>query len=168
VLTPQFDQLLRSAEGEFETAEGDTVWRLKLPARAMAESASPREAAALKSVMVLEDDPSILKVLLRILEREGFSVTPSTSNAEALAVIEGANFDLLIADAKLPDGDSSAVIRRFRERNASGRNLVCSGFIEGDGVLAEVESLGVAFLQKPFGQQRLLATLGALQAPRVS
>ena len=83
-------------------------------------------------------------------------------------VIESANFDLLIADAKLPDGDSSGVIRRFRERNATSRILVCSGFIEGDGVLAEVQSLGVAFLQKPFGQQRLLATLGALQAPKAS
>ena len=166
-LTPQFDQLLRSADGEFETAEGDTTWRLKLPVRAPA-SIAPLSASELKTVVVLEDDPSIRRVLLRILEREGYSVTPSACVAEALVVIESANFDLLIADAKLPDGDSSGVIRRFRERNATSRILVCSGFIEGDGVLAEVQSLGVAFLQKPFGQQRLLATLGALQAPKGS
>ncbi len=64
-------------------------------------------------VFVVENHPDTLKYLQMYLEMLGHNVTSAGTVAEALAVLPGADPDVLISDIGLPDGDGWELLRRL-------------------------------------------------------
>jgi CheY-like chemotaxis protein len=159
-LTPQLESMLASVDGILMAANG--TWSLAIPVATRQTELARETLPRPRTVLVVEDDRAIGSIMKRVLARSGFEVSVSETVADALQRVEGSPFDLLIADARLPDGDSSAVIRRFREQNEQATILVCSGYIDGDGLFEEVRRFDVGFLQKPFGPSELLRVIESL------
>ncbi|MFA5907779.1 MAG: response regulator [Vicinamibacterales bacterium] len=103
-----------------------------------------------KRVMVVDDDPLMVEVLLRILSHENFELLSANSGMEALERSSGQDLDLLITDFHMPGMTGPVVADRFRQRLPNLRVLYQTGFsdqlFEGRDELAE----GEAFLEKPF------------------
>ena len=70
------------------------------------------------SVIVVEDEQRVARVIVTILERAGYDVTVAASLAEALLALAGRSYDVLVADLILPDGDGLAFAEAFGTSHA--------------------------------------------------
>lgn len=137
-------------------------FRLRFPPAAPAktgESARPAPRGRDGRVLALDDEPDVLRLLVRMLQRTGLDVDPVSSVAEALSHLESEGYRLLVTDGVVPDGPVSMVIQRFRERNAGASVIVCSGYLEDSVVLEGISRNDIQFLQKPFSAEGLSAVV---------
>jgi len=78
---------------------------------------TPSSPSRRRTVIVVEDDHSLLSALVFSLEAEGFEVRPFTSAGPVLELPGEA--DCLIVDFKLPDLDGLSLVARLRERDVA-------------------------------------------------
>ncbi len=107
---------------------------------------------AVTKILVVEDEPPLLQLIEKYLQRLGFEVETHLNSLEALRSFEAApdQYGLVIADLGMPDMRGDALLTRMLEIRPGLRVLVCSGspfFIEN---LPASLQRQVAFLQKPF------------------
>jgi len=118
-------------------------------------------------ILLLEDEPFVLRAIQRVLRAAGHEVTSAvdgTGAEEALATV--GEFDLLFTDAVVPGTDTSSVIAQFRERHPRAPVLVCSGFVREELVRRGIRAGEFFFLKKPFEPGTLRAAVDeALGAP---
>lgn len=119
--------------------------------------AQGRLEGANQSVLFVDDDELVCATMSRALASAGYQVTSVSSVTDALNEISNTNFDILITDRGLPDGDPDKVMSRFKKMN-DGPVLLISGY-ETDDDLGE----RVGFLLKPFSPSTLLNRLDALR-----
>jgi CheY-like chemotaxis protein len=105
-----------------------------------------------KTVLVVDDDPMMLEVLSRVLQRENFDLIVAGGGPEALDKLQrhGGHLDLLITDFLMPGMHGRDLAERVRVRFPEVRVLYQTGF--SDMLfenLVELEE-GAAFLEKPF------------------
>ena len=120
---------------------------------------APRPAAAVTggTILVVEDDPQILRLLQRILARVGYEVTAVSSVGEARARLQASRYTLLVTDGQLPDGTAGDVLTAYREKHATGPAVVCTGFVNDDAVLARVrQDARTVLVHKPFATGALV------------
>jgi len=105
-----------------------------------------------ETVLIVEDEPAILKLGATILERQGYNVLTAATPAQAIQTVaeQGDAIQLLITDVVMPEMNGRDLVRRVREVKPDLKCLYISGYtadaIAHHGVLEE----GVRFLQKPF------------------
>ena len=140
---------------EHEVAPAETT--RPVPA---APSRAPDALAA--TVLVVDDEPSVLDLQLVILESVGARARGVNSGAQAIAAIKESDFDLIISDLKMPGEVSGQDLYRWVEANRpeAARGFV---FVTGD-TLAEATQAFLdrtrrRYVQKPFGIDHYLATL---------
>jgi DNA-binding response OmpR family regulator len=115
-----------------------------------------------ETVLIIEDDPSILKGLELNLRLEGYRVLAARDGEEGLRELRAATPDIVVLDIMLPKKDGLEVLRELRVRDAGLPVLVLSAKgQEADKVLGL--SLGADdYMTKPFGLAELLARIRAL------
>ena len=115
------------------------------------------------NILVVEDDPSVRTLVKAVLEHNGNTVsTEDTVLTGEKAAVEG-NFDMIILDLGLPDGDGYELCKNIRDKNVSTPVLILSGEQEAD---VKVKCLRVGaddYLTKPFNTEELIARLEAIQ-----
>jgi signal transduction histidine kinase/CheY-like chemotaxis protein len=124
------------------------------------------------TVMVVEDESSILKLVGRALRSQGFTVleAPDGEAAQALNTMHRGTIDLVITDSVLPRLSGPDLCSMILDKRPSTRVIFMSGYTEGD-VLARSLRYGGAFLQKPFtidDLNRKIRDVFAVAPPRVS
>lgn len=132
-------------------------------------------------ILLLDDEPFVLKLLARMLANLGFtSVISCESGASALAQLDHADGppELILMDINMPEMDGVEFLRKLVERGYAGSIIVVSG--EDERVIRATEALVQAYhlpllgqLQKPVSPGRLAALLdawspgtGAMPAPQ--
>jgi DNA-binding NtrC family response regulator len=106
----------------------------------------------LTSVLVVDDDSAMCRILHRMLSNEQCKVQTSQSVAEALAAIEQKDFDVYVMDYKLPDGSGLDVAERIRAKCGTTPIILISGY-DPSAVALRAEKLGISdFLEKPFSR----------------
>ncbi len=115
------------------------------------------------NILVVEDDPSVRTLVKAVLEHNGNTVsTEDTVASGEKAAVEG-NFDMIILDLGLPDGDGYELCKNIRDKNVITPVLILSGEQEAD---VKVKCLRVGaddYLTKPFNTEELIARLEAIQ-----
>jgi len=107
-------------------------------------------------VLVVDDEPAILRAVQTNLSGHGFRVDTATTGQEALDATTHVRPDLVLLDLGLPDMDGMDVIRAIRERMATPIVVLSARGAERDKVAAL--DLGADdYLTKPFGVNELLA-----------
>src|SRR3712207_5627361 len=81
-----------------------------------AHAQATRKGATMKILMV-DDDPSLIKIFSFLLKDEGYDVITASSGGEALQVISSQWVDLVILDVMLPNVDGFEILRKIRETN---------------------------------------------------
>jgi CheY-like chemotaxis protein len=107
------------------------------------------------SVIVVDDEPQVRRLLTRMLGEEGFTVTPAGCGTEALSLLVD-RADVVILDIRLPDLSGTDVARQARRRWPDLPILFISAYPEP--VLRDQASGDVVqdFLSKPFTRDQLL------------
>lgn len=112
------------------------------------------------SILLLDDEPLILRYLNSSLESEGYSsITQVQSGEAASAAVEQQPFSILISDVYLPDIDGRDLALRFLELNPGAQVVLMTGFSPEDLDLPAALQGRVQVLEKPFTSQKLIQAL---------
>ncbi len=117
--------------------------------------------APLATVLVVDDDPHLLKALRITLAGHGYRVTVAADGGSALAAAARDAPDLVVLDLGLPDMDGAAVLRDLR-RWSTVPVLVLSARHGSADKVAALDAGADDYITKPFGLDELLARLRAL------
>lgn len=112
---------------------------------------SPASAeAAVARILIAEDEKPVRTLITRALAEEGHFVVAAADGTEALDMLqrEGGNFDLLLADIKMPvmDGIARAVARDFPDLPI----LLMTGYADQRERVSGLEALICDVIAKPF------------------
>jgi excisionase family DNA binding protein len=117
-------------------------------------------------VLVVDDEASIRDLLAKTLALAEYDVDAAADASTALTRVRGAEYDLLIADLRMPGMDGLALIRQVKKIRAELPVIIITGF-SSEASAIEAVNLGVAgYLRKPFRVPEVLAAAAkALGAP---
>jgi len=108
-----------------------------------------------RNILLIDDDLLVLKTVTKFLEAQGFKVQASSSGEQALERIKNQNFDLIIADVRMPGIDGIETLQRIREFRSNSHQpaiaeIIITGFIDTEAE-ARAQTLGIKdYLYKPF------------------
>jgi two-component system, OmpR family, KDP operon response regulator KdpE len=111
-------------------------------------------------VLVVDDEPQILRALRVILREAGFESLPAYTGDEALDVAAVQHLDAAIVDLLLPDFDGIELCRRLREWSDMPL-IVLSAVGEEDAKVRALAAGADDYVTKPFGPRELVARLEA-------
>lgn len=109
-------------------------------------------------VLVVEDDPQMLRLLTVLLEGNGLRVVSAKNAAEAETMAATYGPEVIILDLGLPDRDGLELTRKLREWTSIPIVVVSARGREGDKVQA-LDHGADDYLTKPFGSRELLARI---------
>src|SRR5262249_44034806 len=109
-------------------------------------------------ILVVDDEPEIVRAVRRNLAGHGYDVTAAGSGAAALAALAQRPVDVVLLDLGLPDVDGLEVLRQVRGRGSTPIIVLSARHREVDKV--EALTLGADdYLSKPFGMDELTARI---------
>lgn len=114
-----------------------------------------------ETILIVEDEPSILTLAATMLKRAGYVVLTASTPAQAIALTENHqdSIDLLITDVVMPEMNGRDLALKILSLYPNLKRLFMSGYtadvIAHQGVLDD----GVHFIQKPFSKQLLVSTV---------
>ena len=140
--------------------------RAAAAAPASTTPARPAAGAARPRVLVVDDEASIRDLLSKTLALAEYDVDTAPDGTSALDRMRAFNYDLLIADLKMPGMDGLTLIRQAKRIKADLPVIIITGF-STESCAIEAVNLGVAgYLTKPFRVPQVLAAASkALGAP---
>ncbi|MCU1697104.1 MAG: response regulator containing a CheY-like receiver domain and a domain [Mycobacterium sp.] len=115
------------------------------------------------TALAVDDEPANLRLLDAVLTPRGYRVLTAPSGAEALALLETEDVDLVLLDIVMPGMDGHEVCRRIRATPATEFLPVVMITASGsEQRLAALESGADDFVTKPFDKSELLARVASL------
>jgi len=153
------------------------TFTVELPATALppggmltADVQGPSENGTAKSrrILLVEDHPATLEILMRLLTRAGHHVIPADSVATAQAAANDHRFDLLISDLGLPDGTGIDLITALHVHHPNFQAIALSGYGMDEDLRRTHEAGFAAHLIKPIDFDLLRAALQKLSQPAES
>jgi two-component system KDP operon response regulator KdpE len=121
---------------------------------------SPPSVVARPRVLVVDDEPQIVRALKVVLREAGFQTVPAETFSEALDLAAVRPPDAAIVDLVLPDGDGVELTRRLREWSAMPI-LVLSAVGEEEQKVRALAAGADDYITKPFGARELVARVQA-------
>ena len=112
-------------------------------------------------VLVIEDEPDLLRALVQALREEGYAADQAADGTEGLYKAEGCEYEAIVLDLMLPGIDGLEVLRRLRKTRKTPVLILTAR----DGVGDRVRGLDAGaddYVLKPFALSELLARLRAL------
>jgi len=128
-------------------------------ARSRDRARPSRHSVGRRSILVVDDEPGTVEVLVAVLQDAGFDATGVTNGRDVIATLAGAAFDLVLLDFVMPtpDGADTLVALRKLSRFSHLAVVMMSGVPES---MVKRRCRGyAAFLRKPFFLADLLAAV---------
>ncbi len=140
-----------------EPGRGTTV-KIYLPtaeSKAAAEAAAPTPARVLRgseTILVLEDEPRVRKLICEVLAVRGYNVLEAVRGDEAIRIATEyrGRIHLLLADVVMPEMSGPQALEQIRVRHPKMKVLFMSGYTDEAMMHHGILGSGAPFLQKPF------------------
>lgn len=121
--------------------------------------ASPCQEGTRATILVVDDDKNILKMVTQILTAKGHTVYAAEDGASALALLSQhhVTFDLVISDLDMPQVNGAQLHSLLRQLYPGVAMIIMSGYIEPDlSRYTDLQDAQITFLNKPFQTNSLL------------
>ena len=113
-------------------------------------------------ILLAEDERSLSRAIMALLERNHYSADAVYDGEEALAYLECGNYDALILDLMMPKLDGLSVLRRLREGGNRIPVLILTAKSEVDDKVLGLDTGANDYLTKPFSTPELMARIRAM------
>jgi two-component system chemotaxis response regulator CheY len=114
-----------------------------------------------KDILIVDDSPSIRRMVSMTLQQNGYQVTEAEDGAQGLQTANSRRFDMVITDQNMPHMTGLEFIKAFRSDPSNNGVPIVFLSTESDGTLKnEARSAGaLGWMQKPFEPNQLLAVV---------
>ena len=119
-------------------------------------------------LLIVEDDPGLVKVLIKAMQEAGYNPKSISDGAEALARLRVETFDLILLDVMLPSLDGFTLCRQARTAGILTPILMLTARDTTKDKVAGLDAGADDYIVKPFVLAELLARVRALQRRGVS
>ena len=113
-------------------------------------------------ILLADDEVSLAKALVHILEKHNFSAEAVYNGEDALAYLESGCYDAAILDVMMPKMDGIQVLKKIREMGITIPVLMLTAKSEIEDKVEGLDSGANDYLTKPFDTRELLARLRAM------
>src|SRR5262245_27404687 len=113
----------------------------------------------IEKIIVLEDDLVVRKSLEQQLRYRRYDVASTGTIAAAQELLSKDNFDLMIVDVRLPDGEGTELLKQLQARAVKPLVVMISGFGTVDLAVECMSNGAFTFLTKPFSPEQLAVVL---------
>jgi len=107
-------------------------------------------------ILIAEDEEITLKHLLSTFQKEGYEVSGFINGLKALEGIKEENFDVLIADIKMPGLTGIELLEKIKENNIETEVIIITGYGSIDSAVAAVKKGAYDYITKPFDLDEML------------
>jgi two-component system nitrogen regulation response regulator NtrX len=111
------------------------------------------------SILVIDDEKSILNTLKEIFEYENHKVELATNGPEGIELLEQKDFDVVLCDIKMPEMDGIEVLERILDKSQDIPVIMISGHGNIDTAVEAIKKGAYDFIEKPLDLNRLLVTV---------
>jgi len=126
-----------------------------LTGSAQPESGERADGVFKASVLVVDDDPDVLRGVVRLLRGMGYSVTSTMNGAEAARFVHGRSFDVIVSDIKMPGMDGIQLLREVREHDLHVPVVLVTGEPAVSTAVQALEYGAFHYLTKPVDSEAL-------------
>lgn len=113
-------------------------------------------------ILLAEDERSLAKALVKILEKNHYSADAVYDGEEALYYLENGNYDVAILDVMMPKMDGITVLKTIRSNGNIIPVMILTAKAEVDDKVLGLDSGANYYLTKPFDTKELLAGIRAI------
>ena len=112
-----------------------------------------------RSILVVDDEEALRTVLSSELSSEGYLVDTASDGDEAITILQGKSFDLVLLDIKMPRVDGFEVLKFIKKTNPVMKVIMLTAFADLKNAI-ESKKLGAEdFISKPYDLVDLLTTI---------
>lgn len=113
-----------------------------------------------RTVLCVDDEPSILTSLKRLLRKEDYTVCTAVGAREGFAVLERQPVQVIISDQRMPDMSGTEFLQKVKEEYPDTVRVILSGYAEVHAVVESVNKGEIyRFLGKPWNDDELKLTI---------
>jgi response regulator RpfG family c-di-GMP phosphodiesterase len=112
------------------------------------------------TVLCVDDEPSILSALRRVLRVEGCRLLVAQGGAEALAILATESVDVVVSDMRMPGMDGAQLLARVREEWPGTARILLTGYADMDATIAAINNGQIyRYIHKPWDEHELRLTV---------
>ena len=112
-----------------------------------------------KTLLVVEDEPSLRRVLEATLTKAGFNVLSAESGRAAVLLASANHIDLLLSDLIMPDMSGIEVLQTVREKHPDCAAIILTAYGTISTAVEAMRLGAFTYLQKPFDNKELVADI---------
>ena len=109
----------------------------------------------MSSILVIDDEPKIVKLIAAMLDEEGYHVARCESLEQARRHLEAEIFELIISDVRLPDGSGIELLKHARNAFPQTQVIMITAFGTVNQAVEAMQLGAFDYLQKPFEMSEL-------------
>jgi CheY-like chemotaxis protein/anti-sigma regulatory factor (Ser/Thr protein kinase) len=113
----------------------------------------------LKTLLLVDDDPSIHELVRAMLASEGWEVEAVGSAEEALALLTSRSYDLVLTDIRMPGMDGLTLLGHIRKRYPDIRVVVMTVHNTPDHIVGSLRNEAAGYVSKPFSRDTFVEAL---------
>ena len=114
------------------------------------------------SVLIIDDEPSILKAVSMTLKQEHIAVTCADNGTLALDILKANTFDLILLDIIMPDQDGFSILKVIRSSQNYTPVILLSGRGEDSAQVKGLELGADDYIPKPFRPRELISRMNSV------
>ncbi|WP_085663649.1 MULTISPECIES: HD domain-containing phosphohydrolase [Pseudomonas] len=117
-------------------------------------------AAAKPVILLVDDEPSILSSLRRLLRNQPYELLLAESGADALQLLQQRPINLVMSDARMPNMDGATLLAHVHERFPDTLRILLTGYADTDTIAKAINDGHIyRYISKPWNDEELLVTL---------
>jgi DNA-binding NtrC family response regulator len=112
-------------------------------------------APAARKVLVVDDEAVVVNSIRKILTRKGFAIEEAFTCKEALAQVFAHDYDLVLLDMKMSDGNGIDVLQKIKTKRPDLRVVIVTGYASVDTAVEAIQKGASDYMPKPFTPDEL-------------
>lgn len=115
-------------------------------------------APSARKVLVVDDEAVVVNSIRKILTRKGYAIEEAFTCKEALAQVFAHDYDLVLLDMKMSDGNGLDVLQRIKAKRPDLRVIIVTGYASVDTAVEAIQKGASDYMPKPFTPEELYNT----------
>jgi len=111
------------------------------------------------SILIVDDDRTILQTLKAILESKGYITDTAETGGEAIEKSESKFFNLALLDVRLPDMEGTKLLTEMKDTHPTMVKIMITGHASLENAVESLNLGAHAYLMKPVKPEELLKTI---------